>query len=128
MKSVMLAVAASLLAASVAAAQTPPPSPDLNHDGRVTAQEFKTGNWMGWLGRTDSNHDGRIAKAEVARAAGPRGAMLDMVWGRWDTDHDNFLSRGEIDTLAMQSFQRIDTNHDGVLDAAELAAARRNRR
>lgn len=128
MKPVMLAVAAGLLAATAASAQTPPPSPDLNHDGQVTAQEFKTGNWVGWLGRTDSNHDGRIAKAEVARAAGPRGAMLDMVWGGWDSDHDNFLSRAEIDAMSMRRFQQLDTNHDGTLDAAEIAAARRNRR
>ena len=128
MKTVLLAVAASLLAVTAAAAQTPPQSPDLNHDGVVTAQEFKTGNWMGWLARTDGNHDGRIAKSEVAHAAGPRGAMIDMVWGGWDTDHDNFLSRGEIDAMAMRRFQQLDTNHDGALDAAEMAAARRNRR
>jgi hypothetical protein len=125
-KSVTLSLAAMLLAASTAAAQ-PQPSPDTNRDGRITLAEYQTFSWNLWLQRADRDHDGRLAKGEVRASLGARGMLLDAVWGRLDTTRDNVLSRQESDAFFAQQFQRADTNHDGVIDQAEVAAARRRR-
>jgi len=37
------------------------------------------------------------------------------------------MTRPEIDALDRQGFAKADTNHDGVLDAAEIAKARARR-
>ncbi len=126
MKTIMFSALALSLAAGGALAQ--PANPDANSDGRITLGEYQAFTWRQWLQRTDTNRDGQISRQEVATAAGPRGAMLGMIWGRWDTNRDNMLGRSEVDVLSQQGFRRTDTNRDGVVDAAEVAAARRNQR
>jgi hypothetical protein len=120
MKSVPLALAFAS-AATFAAAQVVATGP-------FTLQQWQARNWASWLQRADQNHDGRISKAEVTAIAGPRAPMLGLIWGRWDTNHNDFLDRAEIDTMSNNGFHRADTNHDGVVDAAELAAARARQR
>jgi len=39
-----------------------------------------------------------------------------------DADGDGAVSAAEFDASAQQRFQRMDANHDGVVDAGELAA------
>ena len=51
--------------------------------------------------------------------------MVDMFWGRLDTNRDGFLTRTELDIMAADGFKRVDKDHDGFLSQAELAAARR---
>lgn len=122
MKPVFLAVAVGLLATSALA--QPAGNPDTNGDGHVSLQEYQAFAFARNLARADTNHDGKISKAEAAASLGARGAMINMVWGRLDTNHDDFLTRPELDTMSAGGFHRADTNHDGVLDAAELAALR----
>jgi 5-hydroxyisourate hydrolase-like protein (transthyretin family) len=125
MKSVLLALAFAT-AATAAIAQVP--SPDTNHDGRVTLPEYQAFSWARWLERADTNHDGRISKAEVSVVAGARAPMLGLFWGRMDTNHNDVLDRAEVDAMSLNGFHRADTNHDGVVDAAEMAAARARQR
>ena len=122
MKPVFLAAAIGLLATSAAA--QPAGNLDANGDGRVTLQEYQAFSYARNLARADTNHDGKISKAEAAASLGARGAMINMVWGRLDTNHDDFLTRPELDAMSASGFHRADTNHDGVLDAAEVAALR----
>jgi hypothetical protein len=124
-KSVTLALAAMLLA--TAASAQPRPSPDTNHDGRITLPEYQTFSWNAWLQRADTNHDSRMSKAEVRASLGARGLMLDMFWGRIDPNHDDFVTRPEADAFFATNFARADTNHDGAIDQAEAAAARARR-
>lgn len=126
MKSALFAVALTFVA-SAAFAQ-PAGNPDANGDGRVSLPEFQTFSLTRNLARADTNRDGRVSKAEAAASAGPQGAMINLVWGRMDTNRDDFLTRPELDAMSARSFQRADTNRDGTLDAAELAALRGNRR
>jgi hypothetical protein len=52
--------------------------------------------------------------AGLAHAQGPRGNQ--------DANGDGAISAQEYDDAAKARFQRMDANHDGVIDAAELAA------
>ncbi len=122
MKTAILAAALTLAAGTAAIAQPAFPA------GDITLAQYQAVSWQRWLARADGNHDGRIAKAEVAAAAGPRGSMIDLIWGRWDTNHNNFLDRAEVDVISAQGFRRADTNHDGKVDMAERAAAQANQR
>jgi len=45
-----------------------------------------------------------------------------------DTDGDGVITRQEALAQAGERFDRMDTNHDGKLDAGELAAMRRGPR
>lgn len=50
----------------------------------------------------------------LAHAQGPRGNQ--------DANGDGAVSAQEFENAAKARFQRMDANHDGVIDAAELAA------
>jgi hypothetical protein len=52
--------------------------------------------------------------AGLAHAQGPRGVQ--------DANGDGAISAQEFDDAAKARFQRMDANHDGVIDADELAA------
>lgn len=93
---------------------------DANNDGKITEQEA-----MAWR----EQHMGRM-KAHAAGGPGPdggpegwrgrgRGGPGGMV-ARLDRDGDGRLTRAEFDA----PFDRMDTNRDGVVDAAEMQAAR----
>jgi hypothetical protein len=135
-----LAIASGLLATG-AVAQTMPPAPppgggmmrlDANHDGVVTRAEM-IAEADARFAAMDTNKDGKVTPEErdAAREAmraqwrgggggnGPRGGGAGMRGGG-----DREMSRAETLDRAGQRFDRLDTNHDGKLDAAELAAAR----
>ncbi|MGN2242342.1 hypothetical protein ACFWZU_02400 [Frateuria sp. GZRR33] len=54
-------------------------------------------------------------------------SQLPADFSRLDTNHDQRLSRIEVPPLSMlkQHFANFDRNHDGLLDAGELAQAER---
>jgi hypothetical protein len=54
------------------------------------------------------------AFAGLAHAQGPRGNQ--------DANGDSVISAQEFDAAAKARFQRMDVNHDGVIDTEELAA------
>lgn len=115
MKSIVLAsgVALATLCAGAASAQTAAPAkppvavplrvqpaagPDLNGDGRLSPEEFRTLREQP-LQRLDANHDGSISTAEV------------------EADED----RGIASEVA-STFKKFDTNGDGSVSKAEMAA------
>ena len=115
------------LAAWPALADPLPPGLDANHDGRVSRDEFVIFSRQRNLARADTNHDGRISKAEARAAMGAAGMMLDLYWGKVDTDNDGYLSVAEMDRMSIDRFRKLDVNHDGVLDTAEQAALQKRR-
>lgn len=83
---------------------------DANHDGSITRAEYQA--WIDQrFAARDADHDGRIAPGERQRggAAGTGGRTVDQAGFR---------------RAALARFDRLDTNHDGTVDAQEQAAAR----
>jgi hypothetical protein len=132
-----LAMTSGLLA-TAAVAQTVPPAPppgggmmrlDANHDGVITRAEM-IAEAEARFAVMDTNKDGKVTPEErdAAREAmraqrrggdgGPRGGAG--MRGSGDRD----MTRAEALDRAGRRFDRLDANHDGRLDAAELAAAR----
>ena len=77
----------------------------------------------------DTDHDGKISKDEfAARAAGMGGGNSGRdparMFARLDSNHDGFVDRAEMDAMLAQRFARMDANHDGVLTADERSAMR----
>jgi hypothetical protein len=52
------------------------------------------------------------------------GGMFDMLFTQIDRNGDDQLSHTEVQAAARARFDAADTNHDGMLSKAELAAAR----
>ena len=110
------AVAGFLMPALLAVGLWPPPAVaqvrassdylqrmDTSGDGRVSLLEYQA--WMGYaFHRMDRDRDGLLAPAELP---GGRGKPIRLAAHR--------------ESLAA-AFRRQDFNHDGVLDARELAA------
>lgn len=72
----------------------------------------------------DSDGDGRVSKAEMAGMARGRrdpSALFD----RMDVNHDGYLDAAEIKAVLTHRFQRMDTDGDGIVSAQERMAARR---
>jgi len=88
----------------------------------------------------DTDHDGKISKDEFAAGGGmmgrrgggagpaggadaPRGDGSGM-FDRLDANHDGFIDAAEINAMLARRFARMDANHDGVLTADERSAMR----
>lgn len=76
----------------------------------------------------DADGDGKASPAELAafmtKAAEKRGETMDQVkvdrrFKRLDTDVDGSVSAAELQVEDLAKFDRTDTNHNGVIDAAE---------
>ncbi len=144
-----LVIAASGLLATGAAAQVAvppaPPAPpamgggmmraDANHDGVVTRAEM-IAEADARFTAMDTNKDGKLtaderdAAREAMRAQwrggegqAPR-AGGGMRGGNGGGGGDGVTTREESLQRAGNRFDRLDTNHDGKLDAAEMAAGR----
>lgn len=114
---------------------------DTNRDGVVTADEL-TGSYVSMAGkmeaaavarrnaafdRLDKDHDGKISREEwAAIPAGPKvttgNAAADVA--RLDGNGDKRISLSEFSAKALSGFDKADTNKDGVLQDAEIRAAR----
>lgn len=141
MKRLMLAATAfALIAGSAVAQDRPdPPSPDLDHDGRVTLAEFKkmeAQREARMFARLDTNKDGKITQAEFDAAprresqagqqappAGGRGRFFQMM----DKNGDGAISKAEMEAMGQRRFDMADTNHDGWLSKGELIMMRQRR-
>ncbi|MGJ3648895.1 EF-hand domain-containing protein [Sphingomonas sp. GlSt437] len=117
---------------------------DTNGDGTVSRDEFLA-NAARHFDELDANHDGKITPDEIAAAhaahgpdhgrRGPGGPGGDMMpppppprgpgpLERLDADKDGKITRAEFNAPSNRHFDLLDTNHDGVIDQTELAAAR----
>jgi Ca2+-binding EF-hand superfamily protein len=72
----------------------------------------------------DTDKDGKISRAEFTAAANARGAKRDgsRMFDRMDANHDGVLDASEVNSLLIRRFARMDANHDGVLTAEERGA------
>lgn len=126
--------------ASAQPAEGPPPGHgkdhfiaayDSNADGAVTADEFEAARAAGHA-RVDADHNGAASEAEYvaefesrltetgeARAAQVRQAHVR--FGVLDADHDGALTLAEFQAAGQRIFQRLDTDENGTIDAADGA-------
>ena len=122
---------------------------DANHDGTLTPDERRaafaqrrTQRRDAAFAKLDSNHDGSISRAEFDAARPERPARMDAAaghnWRQRGMWHGAAMMRGEFAAFRNQPvtrtqfveaglarFDRVDTNHDGVISSAERDAARR---
>jgi Ca2+-binding EF-hand superfamily protein len=111
-------------------------NPDVNGDGVISASEFEDAAKTRFQ-RMDENHDGVIDAGELAtlkarmaeranagRGGGGRGDQL----AEMDADGDGQITQDEALAASKALFEKLDTNHDGVLDATEQDAMRQGGR
>jgi Ca2+-binding EF-hand superfamily protein len=81
---------------------------------------------MARLMKADANQDGKLSKDEFTSIAKARGATNDgsRMFDRMDANHDGVLDATEIKVMLAHRFARLDANHDGVLTAEERQAMR----
>jgi Ca2+-binding EF-hand superfamily protein len=97
---------------------------DANGDGIITKAEF-TAARAKMFDRLDRNHDGYLTKDDKPRFSlrqGGDGSRLQEILLMLDKDGDGRISRDEFVNSPSLLFERADTNHDGQVDASELAA------
>ncbi|MGV8987919.1 MAG: EF-hand domain-containing protein [Cypionkella sp.] len=105
---------------------------DADKDGKVTAEEFAAYRASTAVG-IDTDNDGKISVDELAAMnlkameAAAKSRAERMVKAL-DTDGDGKLSAAELVARPMpaDAFTMMDTNHDGVVDQAEMDAAKKN--
>lgn len=149
---IALALAASALFCGPAAAQAQMPPPgggapmggpggmgimgalmraDANHDGIVTREEVIASSDQ-MFDRLDTNRDGTVSPDEMAAARQtmrpngatpppPGGAMQPPPGGRAMA---RSFTRAQWHDRALAQFDRVDANHDGRVDQAEMQAYR----
>jgi Ca2+-binding EF-hand superfamily protein len=103
---------------------------DRNGDG-VLAKDEVPERMQGLFARIDTNHDGKLTPDEIKASAGsqkgPNGRVessgdatrRDPVLNALDTDHDGVISAAEI-AAAPTSLKALDKDGDGEISAAEL--------
>jgi Ca2+-binding EF-hand superfamily protein len=134
----LTALAATTLS-SVAIAQEAPPKMDFsamdtNSDGNITKAEAEAYQ-AAEIAKMDANKDGKISAEELtafhltkmkqdmdARAKDRAAKMIEHL----DTDKDGALSTAEMAAGpgAAKMFDRVDGNSDGMISTEELAAAK----
>jgi Ca2+-binding EF-hand superfamily protein len=92
---------------------------DTDHDGRISKDEMAAGGGM----------MGRRAAAGASSAGGGNGTDAprrdpSRMFERMDTNNDGYLDAAEINAMLARRFARMDANHDGVLTADERGAMR----
>lgn len=137
-----LVIAASGLLAAGAFAQVAPPAPraaggglmraDANRDGVISRAEM-IADAQARFAAMDADKDGKVTgdEREAAREAmraqrpgGGQGGRGGGLGGGMRGDPDRVVTREEDAQRAGARFDRLDANHDGKLDAAEIAAMR----
>jgi Ca2+-binding EF-hand superfamily protein len=128
-----LFIAAALLTASSAAlAQSRPnmealfEQADANHDGKVSKDEFLAAR-AAQFSSFDRNGDGFIDEQDFPKrlmSMSQAHARFAEMLKQFDTNNDGRISREEFAQGPTPIFDLADTDHDGVLNAQELAAAK----
>lgn len=103
---------------------------DTDNDGRITQEEMQN-RGAARLAAADTDGDGFLTEAELAAAGAARAATFaSRMIERLDTDADGQLSAAELQKpdRATRRFNRLDTDGDGGISQAEFDAARENMR
>jgi len=99
-------------------------SADEDHDGIVTLAEFRRAQARLFV-KLDRNGDGYLDQADAGGRPMQRrkaSAQISKLSQALDKDGDGRVSRDEFLGGPPLMFDRADANHDGVVDARELAA------
>jgi Ca2+-binding EF-hand superfamily protein len=121
---------AGLALRAVAAAKRPDATDvfknaDENGDDRITRVEFTQAR-VKLFAQLDKNSDGYLTKDDTPRHFAlfgrDTGRSLKKAMTTLDKNGDGRISRDEFVAGPNPLFDRVDTNRDGVIDAAELAA------
>ncbi|MBZ9796617.1 EF-hand domain-containing protein [Mesorhizobium sp. ES1-4] len=129
----ILAAALSLLTTAALAqtatqppAATPPPatSPAATSSAAksdITLAKFQKRREKAIMA-ADTDGDGKISLLEWEAFQAKRNVKGDPAksFARVDSNHDGFIDRAELDALFAKRFARLDTNGDGVLTADEM--------
>ena len=101
---------------------------DANGDGQITKAEI-TAKQKAEFEAADTNKDGVLSKQEMIAAATAKmakriEARVDRMMSKKDSDKDGSLSLTEMEAGSHMErmFDRLDTNHDGVVTKAEAEA------
>ncbi|MFD1987079.1 hypothetical protein ACFSOZ_32140 [Mesorhizobium newzealandense] len=72
----------------------------------------------------DTDSDGKISLLEWTAFQAKRNVKGDPTksFARLDSNHDGFIDRAELDAFFAKRFARLDKNADGVLTADELSS------
>ncbi len=94
---------------------------DANGDGSLSSDEVAAATSV--LRKLDKNGDGKI-EGEELRPTGRPGAVgaRPIPLAELDKDNDGKISKEEAPERLKQNFDRVDTNKDGFIDAAERKA------
>lgn len=91
---------------------------DKNKDGKVSRAE-----WDGFMNKEfdwlDVNHDGQLDENELARLH-LGNYLAPQLLPLMDKNKNGKVERREFMSFMSQEFDRLDTNHDGLLDVDEL--------
>jgi Ca2+-binding EF-hand superfamily protein len=95
---------------------------DADHDGRISAAELPE-RLKGMIARADSDKDGFLSPEEIrvrafADADVPADPKPDLVTAALDTDHDGVISADEIAHASM-ALMTLDRNSDGQITEDE---------
>ncbi|MBB6413515.1 EF-hand domain-containing protein [Mesorhizobium sangaii] len=119
----LLTVAALAQTATQPPAATPPVAAPATPKARsdITLAKFQKRREKAIMA-ADTDGDGKISLLEWEAFQAKRNIKGDPVisFARIDSNHDGFIDRAELDAFFAKRFARLDKNSDGVLTADEL--------
>ena len=108
---------------------------DANHDGIVTRAELEASEQRAAaalaaqraaaaFAQLDSDHNGQLSLAEFTRLATATPPQVDVsaMMNRLDLNRDQKITLIENRTATLANFDKLDTDKDGVVSAAEMKA------
>lgn len=100
---------------------------DLNHDGKVTAQEFADYVLTLVFNTYDSNHSGKLSRTDyVALVKGPETATTNAEWKIMDPNGRGYITLADYlkDSIAVnqmkKDFKKLDKSGKGYITMADL--------
>ncbi|MBA8878204.1 EF-hand domain-containing protein [Phyllobacterium myrsinacearum] len=115
------AILVALLPLSLAAPMAmAAPKADTNGDGMISLDEYQAAARTRLL-KFDTDGDGKLSLEEWLKRPAPKNAKRDptALFNRIDTNHDGFIDTAEMDIVSKKRFERLDKNADGQLSKDE---------